>query len=44
MILENKIINANIKGVKLDLSIANMLQFLEKERNDGQTKMVLSYR
>lgn len=41
-ILINKdVVDITIKGKVLDLSNANMLQFLEKERNSGTTKMQL---
>jgi len=42
IILDKNLFDANIQGKILDLSDADMLQFLEKERDGGSTKLALS--
>ncbi len=42
IVLNKDLFDANIHGKILDLSDADMLQFLEKERDGGSTKLALS--
>lgn len=42
IVLDKNLFEANIKGKTLDLSEADMLHFLEKERDGGSTKLALA--
>lgn len=42
IILDKNLFDANIRGKALDLSDANMLRFLKKERDGGATKLALN--
>ncbi len=42
IILDQNLFDASIRGKILDLSDADMLQFLEKERDGGSTKLVIA--
>jgi hypothetical protein len=42
IVLDKNLFDASIHGKILDLSDADMLQFLEKERDSGSTKLALS--
>lgn len=42
IVLDKNLFEANINGKTLDLSEADMLHFLEKERDGGATKLVLA--
>jgi hypothetical protein len=42
LVMKNGLVIVDLKGKVLDLSDADMLQFLEKERDDGATKLNLN--